>query len=403
MVFAIAAVIILIPFDNFEMEALGIEVSLSDIVILISGSVFLIRILLSEQIKSISPWIHLLWSVYLLSSLIVLSQGNTRIFVTQVGVFILFYLTILTTRNISNLRMLMKVYLFSALLHSLIGLFVYWQYQQTGNLSGIFLAKISGIPTPRVMSVFGDPNFYALYLLPAFAILLVILFYERSLKIKIGLVAFIILLAVGIGASYSRTGIMAMPILLMSTIVWKWGGSFRTLLLGTLAVLLGTTFVLLPLIDMPIISDIAAWNIQAVNYRYYSYGVATSIWSESLLWGTGLTPPEFTVHNTLLIIGVRSGLFGSVPFILLLVVAFRSNIRKISHTNWNDSKWIAAAGSAMFCLIPPLMFFDIEFNKVLWLILGLVTASAFFVENDQSNSITKTETSKIDNTPTLVD
>ena len=143
MIFAVAAVIILIPFDNFEMEALGIEVSLSDIVILISGSVFLIRILLSEQIKSISPWIHLLWSVYLLSSLIVLSQGNTRIFVTQVGVFILFYLTILTTRNISNLRMLMKVYLFSALLHSLIGLFVYWQYQQYGNLNGIFLAKIS--------------------------------------------------------------------------------------------------------------------------------------------------------------------------------------------------------------------------------------------------------------------
>ncbi len=147
MIFAIAAVTILIPFDNFEIQALGIEISLSDTVILMAGSVFLIRIFLSKQTTRISPWIHLLWSVYLLSSLMVLSQGNHRIFVTQIGVSILFYLTIFSIRNTSNLRMLIKIYLSSALLHASIGLFLYWQYQQYGNLNGIFLVRILVFPS----------------------------------------------------------------------------------------------------------------------------------------------------------------------------------------------------------------------------------------------------------------
>ena len=174
---------------------------------------------------------------------------------------------------------------------------------------------------------------------------------------------------------------------MMVVIIWRWGRSNRGILLSGLVVTLLAGFTVIPLLNLPIISDLVSWNTAAVDYRYSTYGTAISLWLTSPIWGTGLAQPVFYVHNTFMQVAVRSGVLGLIPLVLIIANGFLSPIRVSNKLDIHETKLIVAVGAALFGLLPALMFFEIEVYKELWVVVALATSARAVATKTRATSL----------------
>jgi len=347
---------------------------------------------------SIPIWLIFVIGLYLVSGLSgrYVSQSFGRYIITTVGVVLTLILVLQLVKDTRTLRIVGIAYLVSVILQVSIGLAQQVAFRVFSLDLGVDKAYFFfRTVTPRSAGTHLDPNYYGLYLLPGLALALSIMFFSTTRAIRLFGAFLTIYIFLGIVVSWSRTSYLAALFIVGAyALMWLFfrGGHrieknqlFTGIILG--AILFSIIFFLvLPGLDLPIISDMVNLNEKSVSKRYEINVKAVDRIQGSIVLGAGATDlsGEF-VHNTYLYIMLRAGLLGILPFVtmVLYVLILGPPILKPPSSALSDGQaHINAFVLAFAALAIAALGFGIEGHKMLWLSLGLGMASIFVVRND---------------------
>lgn len=228
---------------------------------------------------------------------------------------------------------------------------------QLGEASTVAQQPMNLTSTYRVQGTLGHPNSYAMYLMAAIPLLFALLFCvaPRSMKLLAG--GAVLLGAVGVLLSLSRSGWACLALALtvvMALAVWRkrlHPGTALLLASGMALAVFGLNLLMDNLIGLRLTSGdqgsaasrvtLAQTALQVVGNRPW-LGVGLNNYRHILphYGATGST----VVHNVYLLIAAETGVLGLAAFLLLLAVVLKHAWRLASRPA-DDAQWIVGAGA----------------------------------------------------------
>lgn len=303
---------------------------------------------------------------------------------------------------VNLLRLLTIVSLF----FSLYGAYQAYQFRSLLNLVG-----------GRTFSfIFGDPNYYATFLLMALCLAIAFAYNEQRRIWRLGYIGIAATFVVSIIMTVSRSSYVVLLIVLIcySVFFYRYAGIRRmlgviaTVLVTSITVALFTTNVSSRLLDIFILSEristVAEGSDQSVNQRKNIFIVGTRILQEQPVFGVGFgnfevvfdryregelsTGNARAAHNTFLKIFAETGIFGFVFAMLfygwLLWDIFKTAMRT------NDLRWRMLLFSVFMAILSFFLMsvtLDQIYEAHFWVFAGIGPALAQMVRKMSPASI----------------
>jgi O-antigen ligase len=239
----------------------------------------------------------------------------------------------------------------------------------------------SGVAVARSGGLTGDPNYYALGL----AMVAAYAFQARGSRPRAASVAFA-LCGLGILASLSRTGLLALVVGLGAPLVFRpqHDGRARGKLVALL-LLLGSAPLFLPSAFLLRLREVAS-SSGTVGERLSLWGQAWEAFRSSPVFGLGpdrartviaavrgQVSVPLSAHNTWLDLSVDLGILGVAAWAFLLFLAFRSARRLVRAQPWRAELWDGAFG-ALSAYAAGSLFLTADLTFPLWLTIGILAA-----------------------------
>ncbi len=378
-----------IPFDSRGISTQIITISISN-VILISTIFSVIVHALSDNERDwkFQKWIPVIAGFYVISAFIAPLMTGQRIsyVMTIIGCVAIYFIAITVITSSNKLFVIANVYLASALLQAIIGIGEFSLFHLTGFKIGIEDAWLAGTYVPRALGTHLDPNYHALFMIPALAYALSIVIFSAKRLLRFTMLCISMVIAFGILTSFSRTGwivaVFAVAFLLLIGTASKWrmlNKEIFRLFLVILVLGFALTIIVLPLINIQFIRSLVELNERSVLLRFSTYEEAVRLFRTSPLIGFGDTNlTRYFVHSTFLYIALRAGLFGLLPFLVMVGYSVIGGISQIAGRGENFSfryhPGIVAfvVGAASFLIGS--MIFGIEGHKMTWYVWGISAA-----------------------------
>jgi len=277
-----------------------------------------------------------------------------------------------------NMKNIMRAWMASALIASLLGTLAYLKL-----IPGEELFTLYG----RAKGLFKDPNVFAPFLiLPAmFALQKILLGHFRK---TIWSIIFIGILFIGVFVSFSRGGwgaFLLASILVFAFVFWFEANAKEKIRMMILAFIggLGAVILLLGLLSIPAVGDLFSQRNQVVQEydgggemgRFGRQGYAFEIAIENPL---GIGPFEFretrigeAPHNTYANIFHAYGWGGGLIFLILIWLTLKKGISVITKSSLNRTLMIPLIGTFIPLVIEAAII-DIDHWRLFYLIVGLI-------------------------------
>ena len=380
-------IIMTIPLDGQSIDTGFMTLTPSNFLLIITTlSVFIKR----ARIPKMPLWLISIWMIYIITGLFGAraSSYNIRIFFTLVGAFLFYILLVFLVRKEKDLHHVTVGYGISAFIQVILAWMQILGFYYLGLSWGIHkYSTPGGYQLVRPVGAHFDPNYYGIYLLPIFGVVSAMLFERKTLRGRIGNVILLIFLASGVFISYSRTvWVGAIFILIILSLLYL----LERLRVSTymihnfivLVILLAMVVIIflpvLPFTKIGIVKQLIEMNEPSVFYRYITFKEALDKWAESPLFGYGTgSVTSLYVHNIFLQIMLRAGLFGLIPFIIIVGFAFFGITKSMvtcQNLPWFTRAMIRGYGAGLYMIILSVLLFGFEGHKMIWLICGIATA-----------------------------
>lgn len=299
-------------------------------------------------------------------------------FFTYLQLALMIWLLSQLVKSEKDIELVMKVLLCFFLVSSLIGLF---QYGFQNNTSGEII-RISGLT--------GNSNRFTSYALTG--IMLCIYFWENENRIiRIVLFGAMSVMLVAVLISGSRGGVLFTLVALLYYFLRQAKARKQSLLiLISVIVVLVVSWQFIPSTLKIRISEIPnaiMLGEDTVGLRYSAWKAALELWKQSPLLGIGsgrfqyynqtynLVPENNLIvpHNMFVTVLVENGLFGSIPFLGMLLLT-TVLIFKAERNSLGNEKFIQLSivwqTIFLFQLLAG-MKGSIQYSKLLWLVIGI--------------------------------
>ncbi len=274
---------------------------------------------------------------------------------------------------------------------------------QLGEASTIAQQPMNLTSTYRVQGTLGHPNSYAMYLMAAIPLLFALLFCAAPRSIKLLAGGAVLLGAVGVLLSLSRSGWASLALALtvvMALAVWRKRMHPGTALLiasGMALALFGLNLLMDNLIGLRLTSGdqgsaasrlpLAQTALKVIgDHPWLGAGLNNYRHMLPLYNASGST----VVHNVYLLIAAETGVLGLAAFLLLLAVMLRHAWR-LASSHADDAQWIVGAGAC--AALAGLMVWGMTdyallgaglVTKQFWLLAALVSGMSAYAARRQA-------------------
>jgi O-antigen ligase len=278
-----------------------------------------------------------------------------------------------------DLVLLCRAIVWVSFVQSIAALSLYSMYFLSGIRFGIMDSWIAGSLVPRATGAHLDPNYLGISLLMGFSMSLALKNDFRRNKFFL-FVPLTILSTLFV--TWSRTvwvgGVVILAIFFINKLV-KNCGVKRWALLGIVIISIFSSAFLPILVDsFSVARSLVESTERSISPRYATFVEAIGIISQNPLFGVGTTAAtEQYTHNTFLYAGLRSGLFGMIPLILIVFFPLFHLLRSFRGSNqeWEYIRIGTFAG--LLATILGSMTMGIEGHKMLWIAVSLSYAIVF--------------------------
>jgi O-antigen ligase len=265
-----------------------------------------------------------------------------------------------------------------------------WVFLLSGIVSTLYGFLDPGQVSQRFMGTQGQPNLYALSMVPRIPLIFAFYRMYKSIFVKIGLLVSLAFLSYGIVLSGSRGGMIAATIaLILYAILQK----NRLTWFAVTAVLVAVAVLVMPSevkVRFGINGSVEEGDTTFRRQTYQLYGL--DLFSENMWFGIGLdgfaqayAESEYrflrgedairVAHNTFLEILVGTGVMGFIPFLLLLERSLRVAYRYAKPAYQKISPLLAELSLAIFAMlggyISGILFASRQYEKTFWFLLAL--------------------------------
>lgn len=387
----------LIPLNRYSFNIDNFNLSLDNLFILLTLlSIFIGKLIHGYSIKRDRNYLILFWLLLaiILTSFSALDPiSNLRVLITLIGCMFIYFLSInLVTNKIILKRSILCLWI-SSTIFSLFGIiqfliYIIWKIDWV-FLGRINLISILGLTLPRGMSVFSDPNFFAFFLLPGFISMLYFFLQKRDNNhSKLMLFIFVFITLTGLFLSFSRGAYLAAFGGILCIIFINIKKKIPKLVFPSAFILflfiLGIVIVS-KIINVAIIYD-TFLNINpiSVELHYMNWSYSLYFFKQNPIFGIGLgsfkqiNPLYYVSHNSFLEVLVSLGIFGFLPFCLMLVWSLKSSIslsKHLSHKMSYVDYSIMAFSASLVTLIIASIVISTYALGIFWISLGLLNAS----------------------------
>ncbi len=254
------------------------------------------------------------------------------------------------------------------------------------------LGRAGGYELTRYGGLWGDQNEFCALLLAMLPLSVLNIIVSRGKIYKFVSIVISATLAIGIVLTYSRGGFLALCVMIVLAIFKLSTGRNRIKMLAISIPCMVITFALIYyffsteiLARMETLSVLSSKESvvrdESLNLRYYFYfQLAPEIFSEYPILGVGLrqiilyNPFRYYTHNTYLEVLTGTGLFGFIPFVLILFFTWKELKTVQKYTGDNGFYLRSYAGALEIGFLGYLfagMFVSLDLNKMLWLIISI--------------------------------
>ncbi|MDI6716066.1 MAG: O-antigen ligase family protein [Actinomycetota bacterium] len=273
------------------------------------------------------------------------------------------------------------------------GLFGIYQYLYAPDTAKIGLYDLTEDVAARVGSTFGNPNFYAEYLVLMIPIGLALVLGLRGIFRRTYMAAATLLLFVGLILTYTRgswmatgIGIVLMSLLTETWLFWVWAALFAAALIAAPGVAS----------RLASITDITGGT---AGFRMKLWRIASGIIREHPLVGIGIgnyyeafteyvfrNPKQnvgwvmYGAHNSYLTIWAETGIFGILSFVLIILVSIKYGLyimrvkAKDKYLAWINSAILAGIIGFSLNGLTSNSFHHPQGAVFFWIFLGLQVA-----------------------------
>ena len=368
------------PLDQrFSLSSPIGSLSFSNVFLLLTFFSFvLVWVLQKGKIKTPGS-IILVWSWYLLSTFWGLGSSSARIIITVSAAFLLFLLMVEIPSKSEDVVLLCKAFVWISFLQSIIALFMYLLFFLSGTRFGIMDSWISGSLVPRAIGVHLDPNYLGISLFMGFSMSLALKNNFRRKFFSFFVPATILTtLLITLSRTVWAGGIVILVVSLTNKLVKNYGMK-RSALLGIVIISIFSSAFLPILVDrFSVARSFVESTERSISPRYATFVEAVGIISQNPLFGVGTTAAtEQYTHNTFLYAGLRSGLFGMIPLVIIVFYPLLYLLRSFKGINqkWEYVRIGTFAG--LLATILGAMTMGIEGHKMLWIAVSLSYAIVF--------------------------
>lgn len=379
-------IILAIPFDSHFLSLGLVNLSASNALIVITSLAWLSAHLFSKTslIKD-ANYLLIAWMMLaaLISTLVAIdTDAHVRQLVTLIGCVLTYFLTMNLIKDIKTLNRALFILCLAIFMAATIAIIQSVGFRFWGLTFGIgkvwdYVGLGIPLPLPRVTSTYLDPNAYGFFLLTGLPALLY--FALRNETKKMGYVALATVALFGLFLSYSRgawTGLAA-SLTTMFFLLLRQHSSMKSWPVVFSAIISAASvfaIVLFDLIRLPI-DFIISLNPDAAMHRLDFWGTAVETFSAHPILGVGfegfLAQYGSVIHNSILDPLIAMGVFGALPFIILIARSVKLGVR-----NSRDDDITVALVISFIGLLVASFFVSVFFLKNLWFLMGLIFASA---------------------------
>jgi O-antigen ligase len=269
-----------------------------------------------------------------------------------------------------------------------------WVFLISGFISALWGLLDPAQANQRIYGTLGQPNLFALTMVPRLPLALCLLNVEKGLLKRLALLTILGVVSYGLILSGSRGGLMAATLALVLFVLTQRN---KLLWLSLVGVIVLTGLAAMPLeirqrvglVAAPGGDDIGNSTDRRETYQIYGW----QLWQENPVLGIGLDSfaeayarsefrflqknrQERIAHNTYLEVAVGTGLAGFIPFVVLLGLSLFKTWQYAANLNTppylaNISAGLLAGQGGYFL---GMLFASRQYEKTLWLLIALVVA-----------------------------
>lgn len=385
-------IFISIPLDIYSYDAGFLTISPTNILIIVTMISWIIALLRGRyDFYWDKDYLFLAWlfvasivPLFFISS----SIPHLRSIVTLLGSIAAYLLCVNLVDSRAEFKTIIRILIISTLIISItviiqsIAKGVFGIDLEIGSRTFIEIERGLGY-LPRSTSIFRDSNALGYFLLPGLMILIYLYVIKKASSRRLLSISFVSIIALAILISYSRGTWLGVFVSLVCLIVIpaalekpKYRPFIIILFALIIALLIMTPIGIIT--NEFIVTPFKNIQQQNVDIRLQIWSDAIKKFSSSPIVGIGMGSyrydhgMELVIHNTYLQVLVGFGIFGFIPFFMLIV---RSIMKGISGMKNNDD--IAFALLLGFIALLSAGFFINSFQtKYFWLLMALITVSA---------------------------
>ncbi len=390
-------IILAIPFDSYYFELGSINLSASNVLILLTLISISFQVLTRKRsIEKDFNYILLIWiltAAFATAFIALDKQNHMREIVTIIGCLLTYFLVVNVTRDQKTLWKCLNVLMLSILIVSLISIIRVVLLKYFGMDLGfgkvyLSLGQKTILGYPRVTSTYLDPNAFGCFLVSGLP-MIVYFAITRKGKSKLFYITISILGTVALLLSYSRgawIGMAVALVVLLGILVKRrsatlWPFAFAT----TIALVLLIFIIFGGSIIQTVYAPLRDLNPESAETRLGLWSDAWGTFAKYPIFGNGfggfLLENSLLTHSTFFQLLAALGLFGLIPFLLLILRSFVIGFKEAE-----DEIGVALLVSLIGLLVG-ILFIDALFYKSLWLLIGFIVANERIRNMNDKNSM----------------